>query len=247
MLVQARRVLDGARRRAGGRGAAPSGLRARFLDRAPQGHQRRVRRVPERDGPAGPERRATLRRGRRGRAHPSPRRQATGWPTRASSAIRWWRSPGSAPETTAPGRDGACRPRPSGKRPPAATTGRPFPWGRRRRRRSSPSSAGPTARPSRREGRPAGASPHGVEDMLGNLREWTSSRSAPIPTATDDGREPYSRAPGAWWSAARATTTRSRRSRDPAALLRSPRRAAGPSLRRLPLRHVGGSRRVRGR
>jgi formylglycine-generating enzyme required for sulfatase activity len=39
--------------------------------------------------------------------------------------------------------------------------------------------------------RPAGASPHRVEDLLGNLREWTSTVLRPYPYRSDDGREPY--------------------------------------------------------
>jgi len=39
--------------------------------------------------------------------------------------------------------------------------------------------------------RPAGASPYRVEDMLGNLREWTSTALRPYPYRADDGREPY--------------------------------------------------------
>jgi formylglycine-generating enzyme required for sulfatase activity len=41
-------------------------------------------------------------------------------------------------------------------------------------------------------GQPAGASPYGVHDLLGNLREWTSTRLTPYPYRHDDGREPYS-------------------------------------------------------
>jgi formylglycine-generating enzyme required for sulfatase activity len=48
--------------------------------------------------------------------------------------------------------------------------------------------------------RPAGASPYRVEDMLGNLREWTSTAS----------RTPAR--PAAWSSGERATTTRPSRS-----------------------------------
>jgi formylglycine-generating enzyme required for sulfatase activity len=44
--------------------------------------------------------------------------------------------------------------------------------------------------------RPAGASPYRVEDMLGNLREWTSTALRPYPYRTDDGREPYTGATG---------------------------------------------------
>jgi iron(II)-dependent oxidoreductase len=39
------------------------------------------------------------------------------------------------------------------------------------------------------DGRPAGASPYGVLDLLGNLREWTSSEYRPYPYRADDGRE----------------------------------------------------------
>ena len=44
--------------------------------------------------------------------------------------------------------------------------------------------------------RPAGASPYRVEDMLGNLREWTSTALRPYPYRSDDGREPYTGATG---------------------------------------------------
>ena len=37
--------------------------------------------------------------------------------------------------------------------------------------------------------RPAGASPHGVLDLVGNLREWTSSQYRPYPYRPHDGRE----------------------------------------------------------
>lgn len=36
---------------------------------------------------------------------------------------------------------------------------------------------------------PAGASPYGAHDVVGNLREWTSSQFRPYPYAPDDGRE----------------------------------------------------------
>ena len=41
------------------------------------------------------------------------------------------------------------------------------------------------------QGRSGGASPHRVEDLLGNLREWTTSALRPYPYRSDDGREPY--------------------------------------------------------
>jgi len=46
------------------------------------------------------------------------------------------------------------------------------------------------------DSRPAGASPYGVEDMLGNLREWTATILRPYPYRSDDGREPYTGATG---------------------------------------------------
>ncbi|HET7876351.1 MAG TPA: SUMF1/EgtB/PvdO family nonheme iron enzyme [Methylomirabilota bacterium] len=39
------------------------------------------------------------------------------------------------------------------------------------------------------QGRPAGASSSGVEDLLGNLREWTATEYRPYPYRADDGRE----------------------------------------------------------
>jgi iron(II)-dependent oxidoreductase len=39
--------------------------------------------------------------------------------------------------------------------------------------------------------RPGGASPSRVEDLLGNLREWTSSALRAYPYRADDGREPW--------------------------------------------------------
>jgi formylglycine-generating enzyme required for sulfatase activity len=41
------------------------------------------------------------------------------------------------------------------------------------------------------DSRPAGTSPYGVQDMLGNLREWTSTILKPYPYRHDDGREPF--------------------------------------------------------
>jgi iron(II)-dependent oxidoreductase len=40
------------------------------------------------------------------------------------------------------------------------------------------------------DGRPEGASPYGVHDLLGNLREWTATIMKPYPYRHDDGREP---------------------------------------------------------
>ncbi|HUF90757.1 MAG TPA: SUMF1/EgtB/PvdO family nonheme iron enzyme [Candidatus Limnocylindria bacterium] len=40
-------------------------------------------------------------------------------------------------------------------------------------------------------GRDAGAGPHGVMDLVGNLREWTATVFRPYPYRHDDGREPF--------------------------------------------------------
>jgi formylglycine-generating enzyme required for sulfatase activity len=44
--------------------------------------------------------------------------------------------------------------------------------------------------------RPAGAGPTGVQDLLGNLREWTASAFRPTPTAPTMGAHGRSRNPG---------------------------------------------------
>lgn len=40
-------------------------------------------------------------------------------------------------------------------------------------------------------GRPGGAGPYGVHDLLGNLREWTATIPKPYPYQHDDGRESF--------------------------------------------------------
>lgn len=40
-------------------------------------------------------------------------------------------------------------------------------------------------------GRPRGTSPYGIEDMLGNLREWTATVLRPYPYSEGDGREEW--------------------------------------------------------
>jgi iron(II)-dependent oxidoreductase len=68
---------------------------------------------------------------------------------------------------------------------------RPYPWGA--------ATPGPALAvfgraynaTERGDRRPAGASPHRVEDLLGNLREWTSSTLRAYPYRADDGREPF--------------------------------------------------------
>jgi iron(II)-dependent oxidoreductase len=68
---------------------------------------------------------------------------------------------------------------------------RPYPWGA-----AAPSPAlavfGRGANVTERgDTRPDGASPHRVEDLLGNLREWTSTALGAYPYRADDGREPF--------------------------------------------------------
>jgi len=68
---------------------------------------------------------------------------------------------------------------------------RPYPWGT-----AAPAPAlavfgrgyGAT---DRVDARPESASPHRVEDLLGNLREWTSTTLRAYPYRADDGREPF--------------------------------------------------------
>jgi iron(II)-dependent oxidoreductase len=69
--------------------------------------------------------------------------------------------------------------------------GRPYPWGA-----APPTAAhavfgrrGNATEPT--DARPAGAGPHGVHDLLGNLREWTATAMKPYPYRHDDGREPF--------------------------------------------------------
>ena len=84
---------------------------------------------------------------------------------------------------------------------------RPYPWG----------FAAPTperaafdgsaiTRPTSRS-RPAGASPYGVQDILGNLASGHRPCSGPIRTVPMTAGSPTAR-PAGWWSAGRATTTR---------------------------------------
>jgi formylglycine-generating enzyme required for sulfatase activity len=68
---------------------------------------------------------------------------------------------------------------------------RPYPWGT-----AAPAPAlavfgrGYNAT-ERGDARPGGASPHRLEDLLGNLREWTSTALRAYPYRADDGREPF--------------------------------------------------------
>jgi formylglycine-generating enzyme required for sulfatase activity len=68
---------------------------------------------------------------------------------------------------------------------------RPYPWGT-----TAPAPAlavfGRAYNATERgDARSDGASPHRVEDLLGNLREWTSTALRAYPCRADDGREPF--------------------------------------------------------
>ena len=69
--------------------------------------------------------------------------------------------------------------------------GRPYPWG------TAPPSAdraifgAPYNATASARGRPRGASPYRVEDLLGNLREWTATIYRPYPYKPNDGREGF--------------------------------------------------------
>jgi iron(II)-dependent oxidoreductase len=65
-------------------------------------------------------------------------------------------------------------------------------------------------------GRPRGASPYGVEDMLGNLREWTSTAFRPYPYKVSDGRE--------GWTGEGSVVLRGASHDDPASVLSVTRR-----------------------
>ena len=70
--------------------------------------------------------------------------------------------------------------------------GRPYPWGA-----AAPSAelavyGRPYNATAPADDRPRGASPYGVHDMLGNLREWTATVLRPYPYRELDGRGPWS-------------------------------------------------------
>src|SRR5437660_4100555 len=237
-----RRLLDGTRRRAIERGAPASRLRPRLLDRAPQGHERRVRPVPQRHRPQTAGQRAPLRRGRRGRAYsPSPgpvgRRSGIRPPPRGGSLVV----------------RGARLLRLEG--PPPAHRSRVGKG--RARRRPTALSLGP---------RRAGASPRGLRSRLQRDRadREPARRREPLqgrgyarqPARVDAHRPPPlslwdRRRPGAVHRRERARGGPGSEPRRPgrlarpdaAALLRPSRRGRRPPFRRLSLRHVGRSRR----
>ncbi len=68
---------------------------------------------------------------------------------------------------------------------------RPFPWGAAPPSPVNAVFGRPENATAPGDGRPAGASPYGVHDLLGNLREWTATILKPYPYRHDDGREPF--------------------------------------------------------
>ena len=66
---------------------------------------------------------------------------------------------------------------------------RPYPWGREPPRPELAVFDRPYNATAPEAGRPLGASPWGVHDLLGNLREWTQTVLRPYPYRHDDGRE----------------------------------------------------------
>jgi iron(II)-dependent oxidoreductase len=69
--------------------------------------------------------------------------------------------------------------------------GRPYPWGAAPPDPTRAVFDRPYNATEAGDARPAGASPYGVEDLLGNLREWTGSVYRPYPYRADDRREPF--------------------------------------------------------
>ncbi|MBI4635431.1 MAG: SUMF1/EgtB/PvdO family nonheme iron enzyme [Candidatus Rokubacteria bacterium] len=68
---------------------------------------------------------------------------------------------------------------------------RPYPWGSRAPAPELAVFARPGNATDRGDARPGGRSPVGVEDLLGNLREWTATILRPYPYRHDDGREGF--------------------------------------------------------
>jgi formylglycine-generating enzyme required for sulfatase activity len=68
---------------------------------------------------------------------------------------------------------------------------RPYPWGWDPPTAERAIFGRPYNATAPTDGRPSGASPHGVADMMGNLREWTSTVFHLYPYRQDDGREGF--------------------------------------------------------
>jgi len=69
------------------------------------------------------------------------------------------------------------------------TDGRPYPWGQDFDKNCCNSVEGGMGRTTPVDAYPAGASPYGVMDLVGNVWEWCSSLYADYPYDTNDGRE----------------------------------------------------------
>jgi len=69
------------------------------------------------------------------------------------------------------------------------TDGRQYPWGNEPPNPASAVYGRPYNSTEQIGGKPAGVSPYGAHEMIGNLREWTASQYRPYPYRTDDGRE----------------------------------------------------------
>lgn len=71
---------------------------------------------------------------------------------------------------------------------------RPYPWGRAPPSPDRAVYGRPYNATEPGDVRPTGTSPYGIDDLLGNLREWTSTIFRPYPYRHDDGREPFTAA-----------------------------------------------------
>jgi iron(II)-dependent oxidoreductase len=72
---------------------------------------------------------------------------------------------------------------------------RPYPWGWEPPAAERAIFGRPWNGTAPADGRPASRSPYGVEDLLGNLREWTATVLRPYPYRHDDGRESFGQGP----------------------------------------------------